>query len=258
MQNQRKYLFDWDNTVGADMKLARPALGPDTKVEVYRLFQFTLRDILEQHYGSDMADNLFREAGIMAGKAFFEKFLNKANDVSSLAAEIQASFNKLGIGIFRVENAAEDNSHFIFTVGEDLDCSGLPDTSDVVYVYDESFIAFNSMVSIFSLSLFKLKEKEETLTDINNKLRKEVEHMERLRAHLSESPVSLIKGPVEIHASFGFTAIEAEKSTGKRYVQKLIHDADTALYAAKLAGRNRVVLFNPEMESGNSAAFNFN
>jgi predicted hydrocarbon binding protein len=156
MKNQRKYRFDWDNTVGADMKLARPALGPDTKVEVYRLFQFTLRDILEQHYGSDEADNLFREAGVMAGKAFYEKFLNKANDISSLAAEIQASFNKLGIGIFRVENAAEDNSHFIFTVGEDLDCSGLPDTSDVVCVYDEGFI--QGILESFSGKNFNVKE----------------------------------------------------------------------------------------------------
>jgi diguanylate cyclase (GGDEF)-like protein len=77
--------------------------------------------------------------------------------------------------------------------------------------------------------------------------------LERLRANLSESPVSLMNGPVEIHASFGLTEIEAEKSAGKGYVQKLIHDADKALYAAKLAGRNRVVLFSPEMESGGNS-----
>jgi predicted hydrocarbon binding protein len=156
MENKRKYQFDWNNTVGADMELARPSLGPSTRVEVYRLFQFTLRDVLEQRYGSEMADDLFREAGIMAGKAFFEKFLSSAKDVSSLAAKIQDSFNTLGIGIFRVENAAEDNSHFIFTVEEDLDCSGLPDTSDVVCVYDEGFI--QGVLESFSGNGFDVRE----------------------------------------------------------------------------------------------------
>jgi len=156
MVNQRKYQFDWDNTVGADMKLARPSLGSGTRVEVYRLFQFTLRDILEQHYGTEIADNLFREAGVMAGKAFFDKFLSEAKDVSSLAAKIQDSFNLFGIGIFRVEKAAQDNSQFIFTVEEDLDCSGLPDTSDVVCVYDEGFI--QGILESFSGKGFNVKE----------------------------------------------------------------------------------------------------
>jgi len=156
MNNQRKYQFDWDNTVGADMKLARPSLGPSTRVEVYRLFQFTLRDVLEQHYGTEMADNLFREAGVIAGKAFFEKFLSGVKDVSTLAANIQDSFNTLGIGIFRVENAAGDNSHFIFTVEEDLDCSGLPDTADVVCVYDEGFI--QGILESFSGKGFNVRE----------------------------------------------------------------------------------------------------
>jgi uncharacterized protein len=156
MENQRKYQFDWDNTVGADMKLARPSLGPSTRVEVYRLFQFTLRDILEQRYGSEAADDLFREAGVMAGKAFFDKFLSEAKDVSNLVTKIRESFNALGIGIFRVENAAEDNSHFIFTVEEDLDCSGLPDTSDVVCVYDEGFI--RGVLESFSGKGFDVKE----------------------------------------------------------------------------------------------------
>ena len=156
MEKKRRYQFDWDNTVGADMKLARPSLGPNTRVEVYRLFQFTLRDVLEQHYGTEMADNLFREAGVMAGKAFYDKFLSGAADVSHLAAKVQDSFNALGIGIFRVEDAAGDNSRFIFTVEEDLDCSGLPDTSDVVCVYDEGFI--QGVLESFSGKGFSVRE----------------------------------------------------------------------------------------------------
>jgi predicted hydrocarbon binding protein len=156
MADKRKYEFDWDNTVGADMQLARPSLGPSTRVEVYRLFQFTLRDILEQRYGTEMADTLFRDAGVMAGKAFFEKFLSDATDVANLAAKVQDSFNALGIGIFRVESADQDNSHFIFTVDEDLDCSGLPDTSDVVCVYDEGFI--QGILESFSGKGFNVRE----------------------------------------------------------------------------------------------------
>jgi len=73
--------------------------------------------------------------------------------------------------------------------------------------------------------------------------------LERLRTHLSESPVPLTKGPVEITASFGLAvAAEMEKSVEKDYVQKLIHSADTALYSAKVSGRNMSVLFSQEMD----------
>jgi len=140
MEAQRKYKFDWDSTIGADMTLARPNLGLNTRIEVYRLFQFTLRDVLEQRFGTGMADTLFREAGKFAGKEIYERIIKGAKDASNLAAKIQDAFSSYGIGIFRVESAKEDNSHFIFTVDEDLDCSGLPDTADVVCVYDEGVI----------------------------------------------------------------------------------------------------------------------
>jgi predicted hydrocarbon binding protein len=139
-ETKRKYKFSWDETVGVDMQVARPHLGPGTRIEIYRLFQFSLRDILEQHYGAEQADALFREAGVLAGKAFYERFLSGAGDVSSLAALIQKNFNDMGIGIFRVETARPGEGHFVFTVEEDLDCSGLPDTSEVICVYDEGFI----------------------------------------------------------------------------------------------------------------------
>jgi predicted hydrocarbon binding protein len=156
MENRRKYRFDWDNAVGADMGYARPNLGPYTRIEVYRLFQFTLRDVLEQRFGTEMADTLFREAGVMAGRAFFDKYLSDCADAASLASKIQNSFNALGIGIFRMESAKDDNSHFIFTVDEDLDCSGLPDTSDEICVYDEGFI--KGMLDKFSQKNFDVRE----------------------------------------------------------------------------------------------------
>jgi predicted hydrocarbon binding protein len=156
MEKNRKYKFDWDNTVGADIDLSRPNLGPGTRIEVYRLFQFTLRDILEQRYGTEITDILFREAGVIAGKAFFKRFLSDAKNVSDLIPKIQVIFNAFGMGIFRVESSAEDNSHFIFTVDEDLDCSGLPDTSDVICVYDEGFI--KGILEAFSKQNFDVRE----------------------------------------------------------------------------------------------------
>ncbi len=74
--------------------------------------------------------------------------------------------------------------------------------------------------------------------------------LDRLRIVLSESPVHLEKNLVEIHASFGLAEIDIEKAKEKGYIQKLIHDADTALYAAKLSGRNKVVVFGKETNTG--------
>jgi len=156
MKGDRKYKFVWENTVGADMSIARPNLGPNTRVEVYRLFQYTLRDVLEQNFGTEKTDILFREAGAMAGRAFYEKYLIDSANTSALAFKIQEAFDMMGIGIFRVEASNDDNSHFIFTMDEDLDCSGLPDTSDVVCIYDEGFI--QGVLESFSGKNFIVRE----------------------------------------------------------------------------------------------------
>ncbi|MDL2307240.1 4-vinyl reductase [Desulfovibrio sp. OttesenSCG-928-C06] len=137
---ERKYEFSWNTTVGADIDIARPDLGPNTHIEVYRLFQFALRDILEQRYGTDMADELLREAGALAGKQFFRHYCDGIQDLNALVKRVAEEFRRLGIGIFRVEKSDAVNLDFTFTVCEDLDCSGMPDTSDVVCVYDEGFL----------------------------------------------------------------------------------------------------------------------
>ena len=137
--SKRKYAFSWD-TIGGNIAKVRPGLGETTKVEVYRLFQFTLRDVLEQRYGTEMADTLFFEAGVLAGNAFFERYCQNISEPSDLLLTIQEQFKNLGIGIVRFEKADTKTMVFQLTVDEDLDCSGLPDTADHICVYDEGFI----------------------------------------------------------------------------------------------------------------------
>lgn len=155
MSEDRKYEFDWDLVTG-NLDVARPQLGPNTRVEIYRLFQFTVRDVLEQHYGSEQADHIFREAGVIAGGAFYEQFCKEAEDLNELIKAIQDNFKELGVGIFRVESADAENMNFVMTVDEDLDCSGMPDTDEQICVYDEGFI--RGILESFSGANFHVEE----------------------------------------------------------------------------------------------------
>ena len=80
--SERKYKFNWD-IISGNVDVARPMLGATTRVEIYRLFQFTLRDVLEQHYGADQADSLLREAGVIAGNEFTASFVKMPQTLTS-------------------------------------------------------------------------------------------------------------------------------------------------------------------------------
>lgn len=151
----RKYSFNWD-VLGGDMKIARPGLGGDTKVEVYRLLQFTLRDVLEERYGTKEVDAIFLEAGTLAGREFFKKYCAGVTDIPALAKIVQEQFRELGIGIVRFEVADAQKMTFQLTVDEDLDCSGLPDTADHICVYDEGFI--KGILDSFTGNNFTVRE----------------------------------------------------------------------------------------------------
>ena len=63
-----------------------------------------------------------------------------------------------------------------------------------------------------------------------------VERAEQLRKEISASPVSFDGSPIAVTASFGVASFPQNGRTG----DELIATADSALYAAKAAGRNRV------------------
>jgi len=135
----RKYRFNW-GLIG-DTEQGRQNLGARIDVDVYRLMQFTLRDVLEEKYGSDEADEIFRKAGRLAGAEFYMKFIHPAESLGEFVAKVQKILKEKQIGILRMEQEDVANGKVMLTVDEDLDCSGLPELDYETCIYDEGFVA---------------------------------------------------------------------------------------------------------------------
>lgn len=150
----RKYEFSW-NLLG-DIAKGRPNLGHTLRLEVYRLMQYVFRDVIEQHLGTDKTDQVFYEAGKLAGVEFYKNILSEIKDFNVFIKSLQDTLRDLGIGILRVEEADMEKGVLVLTVSEDLDCSGLPELDYEVCVYDEGFIA--GLLESFTGIPFKVKE----------------------------------------------------------------------------------------------------
>ncbi|MDR2018794.1 MAG: 4-vinyl reductase [Syntrophobacterales bacterium] len=135
----RKYQFRGE-LIG-DVNLGRPNLGVQIDVEIYRLMQFTLRDILEERYGSDAADEVFRGAGRLAGNEFYKNLVHPAETLDEFISKVQSALIEKKIGVLRIEEVDVNVSRIILTVDEDLDCSGLPELDYEACLYDEGFIS---------------------------------------------------------------------------------------------------------------------
>ncbi|MCE1225827.1 MAG: 4-vinyl reductase [Geobacteraceae bacterium] len=134
-----KHPFSWE--LLGNLEIGRPNLGPLMRVETYRLMQFTLREVLERHYGATVADGLLYEAGYLAGKHFYTQLIGPVADLQVFSKRLGQALRDLGIGILAIEEADLINGQFVVTVSEDLDCSGLPVLDNAICTYDEGFIA---------------------------------------------------------------------------------------------------------------------
>ena len=150
----RKYRFSWE--LLGDIESGRPNLGPTTRIEVYRLMQFVFRDVLEKNFGTDKTDQLFYDAGKLAGVQFYNNILGYISNFNEFVRKLQEVLREMGIGILRVEKADIEKGSFILTVSEDLDCSGLPELDYEICIYDEGFIA--GLLESFTGNNFKVKE----------------------------------------------------------------------------------------------------
>jgi len=154
MSADRKYKFSWE--LLGDIQAGRPHLGNQTRLEIYRLLQFAFRDVIEQHVGTEETNQIFYEAGALAGKEFYAHMLTPTTDLNGFVRQLQEVLKELGIGILRLEKTDLKKGEIILTVSEDLDCSGLPELDYEVCTYDEGFIA--SLLECFSGRKFMVKE----------------------------------------------------------------------------------------------------
>jgi uncharacterized protein len=148
------YIFHWQDL--GDIALGRPNLGDTTKVAVYRLMQYTMREVLSTRYDPGTASDILREAGKLAGTEFCKNVLTTELDFNGFIAELQDQLRALNVGILRVEKADLEKLELVLTVSEDLDCSGLPVTDETVCEYDEGFLA--GVLQVYTGKVFQVKE----------------------------------------------------------------------------------------------------
>lgn len=137
--DQQACRFQWKDLGNID--LGRPNLGHTTDIAVYRLMQYTLRDVLIARYNVETANDILREAGKLAGTEFCINLLDKTLDFNGFIANLQEKLRELNIGILRIEKADLEKLELVLTVSEDLDCSGLPESVETFCGYDEGFLA---------------------------------------------------------------------------------------------------------------------
>jgi len=130
--------FSWGDL--GDIATGRPHLGAMAPVLVYRLLQYTLRDILIQEFSVEKANTLLFKAGQLAGERFCQNVLDRNLPFNEFVAQLQGRLKDLKIGILRIEKVDFASLDMTLTVAEDLDCSGLPLSNEVICVYDEGFI----------------------------------------------------------------------------------------------------------------------
>ena len=154
MLEPRKYIFSWD--LLGNLNDGRPNLGQNTRLEVYRLMQFCLRDVVEEEVGAERTERIFYQAGYLAGRHFYTHVVAPVSDLTGFFKKLQDVLLELGIGILRVEEEDLAHGRLVLTVSEDLDCSGLPELSYEICTYDEGFIA--ALLESFTGTKFRVKE----------------------------------------------------------------------------------------------------
>ncbi len=147
-------MFDW-SMIG-NIEAGRPNLGNTMDVAVYRLMQFTLRDVIIQEFDTATAERIYYNAGELAGRELFKNVITQKKDFRSFLKELQEVLSALKIGILRAEKADMEKMEFTLTVAEDLDCSGLPVSDETICTYDEGFIS--GLLFEFTGKKFTVKE----------------------------------------------------------------------------------------------------
>ena len=118
--------------------------------------QFVFRDVLEEKFGTEKTDEIFYDAGKLAGLHFYKQFLAEISDFNEFVKKLQSLLKDMGIGILRIEKADIEAGSFVLTVSEVFNGTATTEIDTEICVYDEGFIA--GLMESFTGSRFKVKE----------------------------------------------------------------------------------------------------
>ena len=146
--------FSWDEL--GDIELGRPNLGQLVPVSVYRLLQYSVRQVLTTEFDRDFANTILHKSGKLVGQKFCKDLLDTSLDLSEFMSDLKRVLIEQKIGILRIEKVDLKTMEFVLSVAEDLDCSGLPFIDESVCNFDEGFIA--GIMKVYTGKEFTVKE----------------------------------------------------------------------------------------------------
>jgi predicted hydrocarbon binding protein len=141
-----------------DVQSARQTLGLDMPVIVYRMFECSLRDVLEKEFSEEYTDELFRTAGKQSGIEFAKHALKQGLPLQDFITNLQRTIRSLDMGILKIEKLDKETLGFIFTLTENLDTSGTPMSGKNSCAFTEGF--FSGIFEHYFNRSFNVKEIE--------------------------------------------------------------------------------------------------
>lgn len=134
----------------------RDNLGDQIPVTIYRLMEYAIREVLEERFGKEAQESVFREGGFRAGEYFAKNFLDITLSVNEFLAQLGRELEILKIGVLHIEELNQETGRFMMTVAEDADCSGLPVLGETVCNYDEGFLS--GVLTTYTGKAYKVRE----------------------------------------------------------------------------------------------------
>jgi uncharacterized protein len=145
----------FDINIIGDLRKGRPTLGNSMSVAVYRLIVYSLRAELINRFGKEEVENIFYQSGQLIGETVHSSFMVNVNDESELYSSISSFFLNAKIGRFEVKKSYE-NGEMLFSLSEDIDCSGLASDGETKCSIDEGIIS--GILSSFYQKTYITKE----------------------------------------------------------------------------------------------------
>ena len=135
-----KGIENFDINIIGDLQKGRPTLGNTMPVAVYRLMLYSIRAELMDRFGKDEANCILYHSGELAGKTIYLNFMSNVKNESELYISIEKLFLGARIGKFKVKKSNE-KGELMFSMSEDLDCSGLAPDGETKCSIDEGIIS---------------------------------------------------------------------------------------------------------------------